>query len=101
VAIKPGIKASGTLDPTQQTLYQTTPNQSASVKVTLFNTSINTVRISLLLKDGTEIARNIRKDMELGPKSEHSTCYYELGPSDSIEGQGSTAVHYSITGITV
>ena len=96
-----GIKASGQLLSTQGTLYQTTPTQTASVKIVLVNTSSSTIKVNLWLKDGTSTARLISpKDLELAPQHKYSTCYHELGESDSIQGKAGVEgfVDYSITG---
>jgi len=96
-----GIKASGQLGTSQSTLYQTTPSQTASVKVDIVNTSSSTVKVNLWLKDGIGTARLISpKDLELKAKHHYSTCYHELGESDGIQGQALVAgfVDYSITG---
>jgi len=71
--IELGIKASGQLLAAQGGLYQTTPSQTASVKVDLVNTGSSTIKVNIWLKDGTGTARLISpKDLELQPKHHRS-----------------------------
>lgn len=101
MGIKPDLFAQGALPTSQQLLYKPSSTQSASVKVTLVNTSTSVAKVRIYLKQGSGTARLITpKDLQIPKYGSFTTCYEEIGGGDSLEGYSlGGVVDYTINGI--